>query len=162
MKKAIRIMNSCKAILSDKNWNIIKEEINNNVTCNVWRNSIAQRLINWPTETSKLWVIQILAIWTWSTPALENDTSLEVETERIEVDLSTATINDTVIVINWTFPIWTAWIIQEAGVFTDSTALVWTPNSGSILAHSVFTTPVTKLVDQSLTIQWTISILNTL
>jgi len=158
MESSIKTLNECEVTLT-KNWVITATYKFCNVTCDAGRESLAARLVDFAPEISKLGIIQYIAIGTDNTAATIWDTQLGAEIHRSPLDLINSVAVGTVATIYTTFPTWPSYTAEEAGVFTDIEATT-TPNSWSLLCHSVFWVAIVKPSDQALTVKWTISITN--
>lgn len=158
MKKSIKVLNSCELQLIE-NWRVLSKVIYPNATCNAWRESLCQRLLDFSPETSKLWVIQMIAVGSGSSTPTTSDTKLETELDRQAIDTWTSVVNWTTVEVYANIPVWTTMNINEAWLFIDA-GTTSTPDSWTLLCRSAFTNTIVKLDTQSLTIKWTISILN--
>lgn len=158
MNSSLQTLNECEIILK-KDWEVMNTFRYSNITCNAGRESIAKKLVDFSPEISKLGVIQYIAIWTDNTATTVNDTQLGAEIYRQLIDEVNSSNVGTVVTVYTTFPTWPVYTAEEAGVFLDATATS-SPNTWSLLCHTVFGAPVVKPSDQSLTVKWTISLTN--
>ncbi len=158
MKSSIQTMNSCEVILK-KDDNITDTYVFSNITCNAWRSSLINRLIDFSGVNSWKWVAKYIALWTSATTATITDIQLGAEIVRVPVDTFYTSATTTVATVYALFPLWPSYTVNEAWIFLDDTATA-TANTGSLLAHSIFSSPIVKPSDHSLTIKWTISITN--
>lgn len=158
MDSSIKTLNECEIILT-KNWQITDTFKYPNITCDAGRESIANKLVDFSPETSKLGVVQYIWIGTGNTAATITDTQLETEIYRQTIDEINSSHTWTVTTVYTTFPTWPSYTIEEAGVFLDASATT-TLNTWSLLCRSIFWAPIVKPSDQALTVKWTISITN--
>ena len=156
MQKLFTLHNICKVSFEDENWSVREKEFTN-ITCIAGRSEIAKRLID--NTTADLGVAKYIAVGDDSTPAQETDTALtnEVRREAIKTDLSSRTNNITKVYAR--FARGYSLSVHEAGLFIwpDATDINGT---GSLLCHSVFSTPLAKGTQEMMTIERTINIVN--
>ena len=156
LKNLFTIPNKVKVTLEKENWETKTYEFSN-MTCTKWRSSIARRLVD--STTPELWSIKYIAIWDVDTPAQESDTNLGNEIRREPIKMPDTVLNNNLIKVYARFPIWFSALVKEAGLFIDADATIIN-GSGSLLAHSVFPTPVNKIDAEVMTIERTVSIVN--
>lgn len=130
-----------------------------NMTCTKGRASIARRLVD--NTTADLWVAKYIAIGDSSTPATESDLILWNEVRREAIKTADTVLQDNVVKVYARFGTGFSGTVREAGLFIDQNATAIN-GSWSLLAHSVFTSPITKLTDEVMTIERTVSIVNTI
>lgn len=156
MQNLFSIFNKCRVTFEAENGEMRTDEFSN-MTCTAGRAEIARRIID--NVTTDLWVAKFIAVWDNSTPATEADTHLTNEVRRAELKYDLSSRIDNVVKVYARFERWYTLDVHEAGLFIwpDATAINGT---GSLLAHSVFSTPLEKAIQEIMTIERTINVNN--
>ena len=156
MKTLFTIFNKCRVTFEAENGEMRTNEFPN-ITCVAWRSEIASRLMD--NITPDIWFAKFIAVGDDSTPATEFDTHLTNEVRRAEIKYDLSNRTDNVVKVYARFERGYTLSVHEAGLFLwpNATAINGT---WSLLAHSVFSTPMAKATQEIMTIEWTVSITN--
>lgn len=157
-KNLFTIANKVKITLAKESW-VIDEYEFPNITCTAGRTSLARRLVD--LSIPELWYIKYIAIWDGSTAAAEWDIVLNNELYRMPISVVDTIVNWTIVKVYARFPRGIVMTVREAWLFIDGTATAIN-GSGTMLAHSILPTPVSKLTDDVLSIERTVSVVNSI
>lgn len=140
MNETINLKGEVEILLNDK---VVLEK--KNLIVQVGKNFLASAIIN-----SSASPFVAIAIGTNSTPAGVNDTTLG--TELVRAAYTTSSVSTNVVSLSNTFAAGTGTgTITEAGIFNNATS------GGTMLSHVVFSA-IGKSANDSLTINWTITV----
>lgn len=151
------IGNRVRITVEDQSGNVLRTVEKNNITCNAWRGSIAQRLVN--SSIAEKWSIRYIAVWDDTQTSLETRTVLKNETYRSPILSVRTIVSGTTLKVYARFNQPAVINIEEAWLFLDAEATA-ALNSGSLLAYSTWFPVVTKQVSEVVTIEWTVYIEN--